>query len=1043
MVWPITPFIGASIKQSILRVFALVCLAVLVISASPGRAGASAATLNLGKPGTVYSYVTSYGTVEVPYTQNVTLLNRPTGLFLDGSETLFVNEERGYRIVRSDPGFNPIGLTGNSYTTDNTFTSPQDMAKDNNGFLWVADGSRVVQYDVSGVDAVYKQNYPVESPWYPGSSIDRLDGAMGVAFDHLTGQNQHMFVSDSNNQRVQVFGFDTAGKPVYVNTIGETGVSGSGYFDNTHFNQPARIAVDLSNRLLVADSGNSRIQRCSTSDDWAHWTCETFDMGSLIALNYPLGVSVAANGNVLVADSGHRRVWRCTDSGACVIAVFGIDTLNWFIDVEQKANGDILVSDWTSNVVRRYNAAGQEQPIYMGQLNVPYTTNPGLLNTPRGITVGPDGSIYILEEYGYRLVKLSAAGQQLMTIGTPGVTISTNSGFGTSFGNSQAGLEGNPAVDSAGRIYVADTSNHRVQVFNADGSFYNRIGVTGYSGPENTNLSCPTTVAINPANGDVLVADKCNQRIQVFAAGTLAYKTTLGQTGVSNIDDMHFNNPWGLAVDASGAVFVADSDNFRVQKCTYTASSYTCATFAGEIGLSSIDFAHLHPISVAVDGSGHVFAADDWNNRVQVFDSTGAYLTTINGAWGNFTTDLRSVSSVAVDKAGKVYLTDKINARVLVFAPGGSGSWFQTNINSFGDVSNNGVWSLGRFNNNLYAGTYNSFNGAEMYRQTAPGQWEPVGLGGLGDHENQAIDHLLEYGGKLYASTLNATPDNKSEGAQIWRSDTGDMGSWSAVVTGGSGTTTPDPANGEFYRLFVFNNQICAATWAAAEVYEGVTTHGAEIWCSSSGDANTWTRLASNGLGNANNIGIMDVQSHNGKLYAGTYNYVDGTNIYSSTNGSAWTPLFDEGGWGDSSNIATTALEEFNGWLYFLFANFNHYGVTIGRCQVCDGADMQEITGSFNNLNTMGMSGLEVHDGALYMVTSSARTGLRVWKSTDGDNWNVVAPVGFGDPGRAYTYWDNGFLSAGGELYLGVNSRGGLGQVWQLGKSTFLPITLH
>ena len=60
-------------------------------------------------------------------------------------------------------------------------------------------------------------------------------------------------------------------------------------------------------------------------------------------------------------------------------------------------------------------------------------------------------------------------------------------------------------------------------------------------------------------------------------------------------DNRHFDWPSGVAVDASGAVFVADLNNYRVQKCTLSTNDYACTTFAGETGVSGDDFGHLNP----------------------------------------------------------------------------------------------------------------------------------------------------------------------------------------------------------------------------------------------------------------------------------------------------------------------------------------------------------------------------------------------------------------------------------------------------------------
>ena len=101
--------------------------------------------------------------------------------------------------------------------------------------------------------------------WAAGSGNDRFRSPSGLAIDS-TGR---LFVSDSANDRVQVFSL-TSGSPVYVATIGETGVPGN---DAAHFDFPAQIALDSNNRLYVADVNNSRVQRCVFTTAWA---CTTF-----------------------------------------------------------------------------------------------------------------------------------------------------------------------------------------------------------------------------------------------------------------------------------------------------------------------------------------------------------------------------------------------------------------------------------------------------------------------------------------------------------------------------------------------------------------------------------------------------------------------------------------------------------------------------------------------------------------------------------------------------------------------------------------------
>ena len=151
------------------------------------------------------------------------------------------------------------------------------------------------------------------------------------------------------------------------------------------------------------------------------------------------------------------------------------------------------------------------------------------------------------------------------------------------------------------------------------------------------------------------------------------------------------------------------------------------------------------------------------------------------------------------------------------------------------------------------------------------GTWSPITTNGFGSTANKGFDHLSEFDGQLYASTYN-----DANGGEIWRSSTGNAGSWTRVVAGGFG----DVNNGEIMRMAEFSSTLYATTWSYT------TTHGSEIWRSDTGNSASWTRVMTNGFGDAHNGVVLALEDLNGYLYAGTYNF--DLNAGTSTGGEVW-----------------------------------------------------------------------------------------------------------------------------------------------------------
>ena len=963
-------------------------------------AGAASPQVALGQPGTSYRYVQTMGVTGTAYVSDTLHINHPNSLYIDSSDNLFTSEEQGYRVL----GFNGLGQNifiagkaGNNDTTRTTLLAPSHVSKDSDGYIWVTDYCRIVQLNSNGD---FQQSLPAEYNWPSvcGADVYRFTSAVGITFS-----SNFMFVADLGNHRVLVYTVNGVTSPVYVNTIGVPGEPGS---DNYHFYLPTDLAADSQGRLFVSDSGNQRIQRCSTTDSWASWACSTFRSG------YGLldGLFVDSSDNVYFINNPNNHVIKI-DSGGNETVVIS-DLYTWGKDVAADSSGNIYIADWPASTIRKYNASGAFVSIFAGVENVPYLTASPHLNRPYGLTVSQDGSLFIGENLGgYRLVKMDAAGNIVWTAGSPGNWGSDNQHFG----NYGGGVEGNPAESIGGQVFVADTANHRIQILNtADGSYVNTIGGYGFG---NYQFNEPMGVAINPANGDIFIVDSMNHRIQIYTSSWV-YKARIGMTGVSGTDNSHLNHPQGVAVSNDGSVFIADSDNFRVQKCVPSSPhDYTCSTFAGITGESGNDFSHLYPNSVAVDNQGHVFVADRDNRRVQVFDAAGAYLTTVGGLWGDLTGQFRWVAGIALDAQGNLFVADENNHRIQKFAPGAPG-WVQTNINGFGSSTTVNV-SLEGFNGYLYAGTSDWAKGTQIWRAVDGRTWnpatEPVAV-------YKAILDMIEFGGKLYVGTgWSGTP------ASIWQTSSGT--DWAPVVTDGFGY----PGNQNIDAFGVFNGML----------YASVSGTGVSIYRSSTGGVGDWSPVVVGGNGDVLNTIIDDFVEFNGRFYAVGKNEATGAFVWqSSADGISWSQV-NPPGFGVAKQMEALSIAVFNGNLYVGTCAKLNCNEEIGQIWTSSNGTTWSplISDGFGNSNNRDVAAMHVFNGALFAVVENDVTGNQVWKTIDGTNWMQVVNDGWGDSNNIWTLRNHGITTFANRLFnAALNNASGV-EIWQmLNPAGYLPL---
>ncbi len=176
-------------------------------------------------------------------------------------------------------------------------------------------------------------------------------------------------------------------------------------------------------------------------------------------------------------------------------------------------------------------------------------------------------------------------------------------------GNGQFNKPAGVAIDALGRIIVADTANHRVQIFNAAGGFITKFGTLGSA---NGQMSQPAGVCVFP-NGTILLADTGNQRVQLFS-GSGTFVWSFGSQGTA---DGQFKRPSGVQVGFNNRFYVTDTDNHRVQVFSETRQHLLTFGLYGDLA-GEIKF----PLNcMPVADSTLAYVADTWNNRVQLFDT--------------------------------------------------------------------------------------------------------------------------------------------------------------------------------------------------------------------------------------------------------------------------------------------------------------------------------------------------------------------------------------------------------------------------------------
>ena len=568
----------------------------------------------------------------------------PYAVAVDGSGNVYVADSGNHNIRKVTPGGSVstlAGTAGSPGSTDGTsalFNTPQGIAVDATGNVYVSDtnNSTIRKITPAGVVSTF-----AGSPGQTGGS----DGTGGSAqFNYPNGLATDaagdVYVADLGNSTIRKI---TPGGAVST-LAGSAGQSGSidGAGGSARFNHPAAVSLDTAGNVYVADTSNQTVREISPAGSVTTLAGspgiggDADGSGPAASFFYPGGIASTGSGTLYIADTGNHRLRVMASPGA-------VSTLAGSAGQKGSANG---------------------------------TGGQALFAYPYGISSDGSGHLCVADSGNNTIREVTTSGVVTTLAGTAGVPAGSSDGVGPAAGFS--GPAGT-AADGNGNIYVADAGNSTIRKITSGGTVTTFAGVADVAGSTDgtgaaARFNAPNGIAVDSV-GNIYVADTKNDTIRKITSGGTV--TTLagvaGQTGSGDGagGSARFNGPYAVAVDGAGNVYVTDFFNSTIRKIDTSGTVSTLAGTAGELGYTDATgfLARFNqPYGLAVDGSGNVFVADTYNRAIRKVTPGGA-VTTLNGAQTRF----YYPQGIAIDAAGNLYVSDgdnqAVSAGAVVTAP--------------------------------------------------------------------------------------------------------------------------------------------------------------------------------------------------------------------------------------------------------------------------------------------------------------------------------------------------------------------------------------
>jgi sugar lactone lactonase YvrE len=526
-------------------------------------------------------------------------------------------------IKKFDSDGNLITQWGGYGSGNGQFYYPNSLAVGADGSVYVLDGwnYRVQKFDGSG-------NFVAKWGSY-GNGNGQFSSPGGIAI----AADGSIYIADSYNYRVQKF--DGSG-----NFISKWGSYGSG---DTQFYNPNDIAVGPDGNVYVTDSSTNSSYGVKKFDSNGNFISKIGPLGSGDGkLYWPKGISIGSDGVVYVGDY-YNRVQKFNGSGTFLgkwgSSGGGDGQLDGIYGIAIGQDNRAYIADYANKRVQAFTTSGVFSDKWEG------------VGIPSDIAIDMDGAFFVSDEWN-SVRKFDSNGNLIKTLG----------GVSYGSGNGQFYTPTGLTIGYDGSLYVVDRGNLRVQKFDSNGNFITKWGGCCSGDGKFAN---PNNIAAAP-DGSLYVTDSYHRRVQKFDSNG-NYILKWGSRGTA---DGQFESPYGIAVDSDGYVYVVDKYNYNVQKFDGNGNFITkwgsyCNVDANydKVPDQSCEGKFNSPSDIKISPDNLVYATEEYNHRVQVFDTNGNFMHKF-GAYGSADDQFINPKGIAIGSDGKVYIADAGNRKI-------------------------------------------------------------------------------------------------------------------------------------------------------------------------------------------------------------------------------------------------------------------------------------------------------------------------------------------------------------------------------------------